>query len=273
MLISQRFKMNYYAVIGNPIAHSISPRLHNNAFEALGINSVYSRYLFDTSSSASELRQKFFALGLSGANITVPFKEIALECADAQDELAQKIGSANTLVLNAGKIHAFNTDAPGFMMAISEFKDIKNALIIGAGGTARAIAHALKANGAEVSVLNRSASRAGAFSEFCFFTTQDFKIDKNYDLIVNTTPAGLTFDGLPCDESLLNELFSSAKYAFDVVYGRKTAFLSLTKEKNLKAKDGLEMLLYQAVLAFEHFSGKKNEREKIEVAMRKALSL
>ena len=118
--------MNYYAVIGNPIAHSISPRLHNNAFEALGINSVYSRYLLDTSASASKLRQKFFALGLSGANITVPFKEIALECADEQDELAKKIGSANTLVLNAGKIHAFNTDAPGFMMAIAEFKNIKN---------------------------------------------------------------------------------------------------------------------------------------------------
>lgn len=264
--------MKYYAVIGNPIAHSISPRLHNNAFEALGINSVYSRYLLDISASASELRQKFFALGLSGANITVPFKEIALECADAQDELAKKIGSANTLVLNAGNIQAFNTDAPGFMMAIAEFKDIKNALIIGAGGTARALAHALKASGAAVSVLNRSTSRAGAFSEFCFFTTQDFKASK-YDIIVNTTPAGLTFDGLPCDESLLNELFSSAKYAFDVVYGRKTAFLSLAKEKNLKAKDGLEMLLYQAVLAFEHFSGKKNEREKIEVAMRKALSL
>ena len=147
--------MNYYAVIGNPIAHSISPRLHNNAFEALGINSIYSRYLLDASASASKLRQKFFALGLSGANITVPFKEIALECADEQDELAKKIGSANTLVLNAGKIHAFNTDAPGFMMAIAEFENIKNALIIGAGGTARALAHALKASGAEVSVLNR----------------------------------------------------------------------------------------------------------------------
>ena len=265
--------MNYYAVIGNPIAHSISPRLHNNAFEALGINSVYSRYLLDTSASASKLRQKFFALGLSGANITVPFKEIAIECADEQDELAKKIGSANTLVLNAGKIHAFNTDAPGFMMAIAEFENIKNALIIGAGGTARALAHALKASGAEVSVLNRSEGRAGAFSEFAYFTTQDFKASKNYELIVNTTPAGLTFAGLPCDKKLLDELFSGAKYAFDVVYGRDTEFIKLAKAKNLRVKDGLEMLLYQAVLAFEHFSSKKNEREKIQIAMRKALSL
>lgn len=264
--------MNYYAVIGNPIAHSISPRLHNAAFEALDMPSIYSRYLLDTSASAAELKSKFFSLGLSGANITVPFKEIALECADIKDELAQKIGSANTLVLKENKIHAFNTDAPGFMMAIAEFENIKNALIIGAGGTARALAHALKASGAAVSVLNRSEGRAGAFSEFAFFTTQDFKASK-YDIIVNTTPAGLTFTGLPCDNKLLAELFSGAKYAFDVVYGRDTEFIKLAKEKNLRVKDGLEMLLYQAVLAFEYFSSKKNEREKIQIAMRKALSL
>lgn len=264
--------MNYYAVIGNPIAHSISPRLHNSAFEALAMDSIYSRYLLGADANADELKSKFFALGLSGANITVPFKEIALKCADEKDELASKIGSANTLVLKGDKIHAFNTDAPGFMMAISEFKDIKTALIIGAGGTARALAHALKASGAEVSVLNRSESRAGAFSEFAFFSSQNFCPSK-YDLVVNTTPAGLTFEGLPCDKGLLDEIFSSAKYAFDVVYGRKTEFLSLAKAKNLKTKDGLEMLLYQAVLAFFHFSDKKNEKEKIEIAMRKALSL
>lgn len=263
--------MKKYAVIGNPIEHSISPKLHNSAFNALNINSEYSKYLLELSADANMLRKTFFELNLSGANITVPFKEIAFSASDEIDDFAQKIGSVNTLLLRDDKIHAFNTDAPGFLMAISDFKDIENALIIGAGGTARALSVALRESGANVDILNRSSLRADAFKNHDFYTHETFK-PKKYDIVVNTTPAGLTFDGLPCDEEILRKIFISAKYAFDVVYGRPTRFLELANEYEIKCKDGLLMLLYQAVLAFDIFTDHQHDKDEITKAMFKALN-
>lgn len=265
--------MKYFAVLGNPIHHSISPRLHNNAFLAFGEQSVYSRLLLSSHISASEFKERILALGLSGVNVTVPFKEIALSASDEVDEFAAGIGSVNTITLKNGKLCAFNTDAPGFMMAIADFKGIKNALILGAGGTARALSVALNKNGVSVSILNRSASRAAAFSECEFYTPEGFNDSAKYDIIINTTPAGLTFDGLPFEAELLSGVMSGAKYAFDAVYGKKTAFINLAQNKGLECRDGLLMLLYQAVLAFDIFSEKKYNLKEIEKYMSEALRL
>lgn len=268
--------MNYFAVIGNPIAHSISPRLHNNAFKALSLDkeNVYSRLLFDKNISPSEFRQKILSFNLSGANVTVPFKEVAIAASNEVDELAKKIGSANTLIIKDQKIHAFNTDAPGFLKAISEFKNIENALILGAGGTARALAVALTDKGVKVNILNRS-QKSGF--EFCNFYTPE-NLSKNYlenlaDIVINTTPAGLTFTGLPFDETLLKSIMKGAKYAFDAVYGKKTDFITLAENLGLQCKDGLSMLLYQAVFAFHIFTAQKYDTQMIQSAMNKALKL
>ena len=268
--------MKYFAVIGNPIAHSISPRLHNNAFLELGIDSLYSRILFDKQITPSQFRQKILSYGLSGANVTVPFKEIALKASDEIDAFAQKIGSVNTLVIKNQKIHAYNTDAPGFLKAISEFEGIKKALILGAGGTARAISVALANKEVEVSILNRS--QKSGFESYDFFTPENFLENSgflensSFDIIVNTTPAGLTFAGLPFSKELLESAMKGAKYAFDAVYGKKTDFITLAENLGLKCKDGLSMLLYQAVFAFEIFTA-QNDIEMIQSAMNKALSL
>lgn len=104
-------KWEFLAVIGDPISHSKSPRMHNNAIKALGLDSIYTRYHLR---NANCLREDFFKLGLSGANITLPFKEKALDIADVKDDFARNIGSANTLCLKEDKIYAYNTDALGF---------------------------------------------------------------------------------------------------------------------------------------------------------------
>lgn len=269
--------MNYYAVIGNPIAHSISPRLHNAAFNALGINGVYSRALLeiidDENLQQNALKNLLFDLGLSGANITVPFKQTALNIANKADSLTEQIKSANTLIIEGDKISAYNTDAPGFLMAISEFSGISDALILGAGGTARAISYILDKNGVKVSILNRNENRAQAFKNYNFYTPQSYQNKSHkHDLIINTTPSGLSFAGLPFDEDLLKKAMSSAKYAYDAVYGKASSFLALSKSGGLKCKDGLDMLLFQAVLAFKLFS-KNNDELSITQAMRYALKL
>lgn len=264
----KRENMKYFAVIGNPIAHSISPRLHNNAFCQLGVSSVYSRILFDKDINESQFRQKIFSYGLSGANVTVPFKEIALRASDEIDAFAQKIGSVNTLLIKNQKIHAYNTDAPGFLKAISEFEGIKKALILGAGGTARAISAALAGQGVKVSILNRSLK--SGFENYDFFTPENFLENSSFDIIVNTTPAGLTFAGLPFSKELLEAAMKDAKYAFDAVYGKKTDFIALAESLGLKCKDGLSMLLYQAVFAFDIFTAQKHDIKAIKKAMKEA---
>lgn len=241
--------MKVFAVIGDPVAHSKSPRIHNSAIQALGLNAIYTRFHL---TKASDLRGKIFELGLNGANITVPFKEEALKIADYKDEMALNIGSANTLLIKGQKIHAYNTDGIGFLRAIAEFRGIKSALILGAGGTAKALAFVLAKQGVRVSVANRSVGRFKDFAPYQTFLYENLAVN-SYDLVINTTSAGLKDELLPCDEKLLKGLLSKAKYAFEVIYGKQTPFLKLAKECQTPCKDGASMLLWQGVFAFELF--------------------
>lgn len=261
--------MKFLAVIGDPISHSKSPRIHNNAIQALKLDGIYTRYHLQ---DFNQLKEDFLKLGLNGANITLPFKEKALEIADIKDEFAKNIGSANTLCLKDNKIYAYNTDALGFLEVIKEFKNIKKALILGAGGTALALAFSLKQKGIKVCVANRSEKR---FKEFSSYETSLYENLSNFDFdfVINSTSAGLKDDDLPCDAILLNKILNNAKFAFEVIYGKETPFLKLCKKHNLKIKDGFEMLLWQGVFAFELFFDIKDQREEIKKAMQEALNL
>lgn len=264
--------MRLFALFGDPVAHSISPRLHNFALASLGLDGAYIRYHLKNGDLIANI---FKALKLSGANVTIPHKEAAAARADVASEFVKKVGSANTLVLKDDKIHAFNTDAPGFMLsiknAISSFSP-KKALILGAGGTALALSYALKQAGFKVSVLNRSAARLDKFkSDFECFTYESFK-DDSFDFVINTTSAGLKDELLPAPIDILALVFSKASFAFDVIYGRETPFLKLAKSKGLSVKNGADMLLFQAVLAFNLFFNEKFQISSIEKAMREAQS-
>lgn len=262
--------MQTFAVFGNPVEHSISPRLHNKALQDLGLDALYTRVLLE---DGSKLISKFRALKLDGANVTVPHKEYALKLADEASQIAMRSGSANTLVLKNDKILAYNTDAPGFMRAIVPFGKIKTALIIGAGGTAKALSHALKDNDTEVTVINRSKERLAAFDkEFECYCWDDFKV-KGYDLIVNSTSAGLRDDSLPAPIEILEPVIKQSNFAFDVIYNQSTAFLNLAQANNLTCKNGADMLLFQAVLALNLFYDSSLDEAKIEKSMREIFKL
>ena len=205
--------MKIFAVFGNPVSHSISPRLHNAALGELGLSSeaLYTRYEL---TDGSQLISKFKELKLSGANVTVPHKEAALAQCDVADETAIKIGSVNTLVSRGGKIYGYNTDAPGFLRAIESFGQINSALVLGAGGTAKAVAYALKSRGMRVCVLNRSEGRLANFAEYENFSWANFAEFKGgkFDLVVNTTSAGLKDENLPAPTELLRPIFDEARF-------------------------------------------------------------
>ena len=257
-----------FLIFGDPIEHSKSPQMQNAGFEHLNLNSFYDKYhLID----GNKVKDIFIKQNAKGANITVPHKEQAFTQADEVVGIAKEIKAVNTYIKKDNKILAYNTDAPGFMKAIEDFGSIKEVLLIGAGGTAKAISLALKEAGINVAVLNRSANRLDFFKKqgFKTYTWDNFQMN-HYDLIVNSTSAGLKDNEYPIKKTTLEGIFLNAKYAFDCVYGKETPFLQLAKKEGLKSKDGEDMLLYQGVLAFELFTDTKADESVIE-AMRKGL--
>ena len=257
-----------FVIFGNPVAHSKSPQMQNAGFESLDYNGIYEKHqLLD----GNTIKQTFLQNNYEGANITVPHKEFAYKNADEVRGLAQKIKAVNTYINENGKVIAYNTDAPGFLKAIESFGEVKSVLLLGAGGTAKAIALALQESNIDVTVLNRSEGKLEFFKNegIACYSWDNFEA-KDFDLIVNSTSAGLKDDYLPCDKELLQTVFKTAKYAFDCVYGKITPFLALARENGLEIKDGEDMLLYQGLLAFELFTNTKTDNSVVE-AMRKGL--
>jgi len=263
--------MKLFAVFGDPVAHSRSPLMHNSVFKHLNYNACYTRvHLTD----GSKLKQTFLALGLSGANITVPHKEAAYEACDEIRGFAKKVGVVNTIVNENGRLIGYNTDADGFMFAIKEFGNIKNILVLGAGGTSKALCTRFMQDDIRVSVLNRSQNRLAYFKELgceCF-SWEDFK-PKRYDLVVNTTSAGLKDEELPAPSELIESILDSTSFAADAIYGKVTPFLKMAKEKNITFKDGADMLLGQGVLANELFVNNELKTSDIKECMSKSFEL
>ena len=261
-----------FTIFGNPVSHSKSPLMHNLTFQGLNCNGIYTRYQLE---DGSKLRQKFFDLNIKGANITVPHKQHAFDSCDELDEFAKKVGSVNTIVNKNGKLYGYNTDAPGFLKAISEFKNIKRILFLGAGGTAQSTSVVLHDAGYEVTILNRSAGRLEYYKKKGFetFTFENFKMKEPFDLIVNMTSAGLEDELLPCPIEILEIVLPKAKACVDVIYGKETPFLKFAMNKNKPTKDGSDMLLYQGIIAFEYFSNQEFNFEEIKGHMQKAFIL
>jgi len=260
--------MKLFAIFGNPVNHSKSPLMHNLAFKKLGFNGCYTRWqLVD----GTKLRDTLFNLGLNGCNITVPHKE---EAFDIIEPFAKEVQAVNTLVLKDGKLYGYNTDAPGFYRALQKLGSTKSALIMGAGGTARALALYLRSKNIDIEVVNRSAKRLKWFEDedFICHTWDNFKHSPK-DVVINTTSAGLTDDSLPMPKELLDKTLKDTKYVVDVIYGKETPFLKEAKTFNLPFFDGSEMLLQQGIIAFDYFTDHRYTLDEIETAMRLFLSL
>lgn len=260
--------MKKYVIFGNPVSHSKSPQMQNAGMNALGFDGVYEKYHLE---DAHQIKKVFLEKGFCGANITVPHKEDAFRLADEVRGIGSKIGAVNTYILEEDKVVAYNTDASGFVKAIESFGDIKSVLILGAGGTAKALALVLKESAKEVTVVNRSANKLGFFKQIGCDTFDWCGLDKyDFDLVVNTTSAGLKDEEYPMPPKLLEGILKCSKFAFDCIYGKETPFLRLAKTLNIPCKDGEDMLLYQGVLAFELFTGFKADDSLVYV-MREAL--
>jgi len=264
--------MKVFAIFGDPVSHSRSPLMHNCVFKHLNYKASYTRvHLKD----GTKLRDTFLNLGLSGANITVPHKEAAYKACDEIRGFASTVGVVNTIINEDGKLIGYNTDADGFMYAIQEFKNVKKILIIGAGGTAKALASRFVQDNLEVNVINRSAGRLDYFKDLASscFTWDDFDDSIKYDLVVNTTSAGLKDEELPAPVELINTILNNTSYVADAIYGKLTPFLKFAQAKDITYKDGADMLLGQGVLANELFVEKKLEKDDILKEMKKSFLL
>ena len=260
-----------FSIFGDPVSHSRSPLMHNCVFKNLNYKACYSRtHLLN----GEKLKETFFSLGLSGANVTVPHKEAAFNACDEVRGFAKRVGVVNTLVNENGKLIGYNTDADGFMYAIEEFGNIEEILILGAGGTAKALAARFLQDGIKVSVINRSEGRLSYFKEIgceCF-SWETFKA-KKYDLVVNTTSAGLKDEELPAPKEIIDVVLENTSFVADAIYGKLTPFLKLAQSKNITFKDGADMLLGQGVLANELFVNKELNKEDIKKYMKESFSL
>jgi shikimate dehydrogenase len=262
-----------FTIFGNPVEHSISPRIHNNALKCLGIDGEYSKTLIEDGTTIKDI----FLNNFDGANVTVPHKEIAFELCDEVRGIANEIKAVNTLVNENGKMIGYNTDAPGFYkfiqnLPLTTYHLPPTTLLLGAGGSAKAIAIYLKQQGLNVSILNRSEKKLEFFKQkgFTTYTWDTFKPFKT-DIVINTTSAGLKDQTYPAPIELLNPTLEQTLFAVDIIYGKQTPFLQLATSLNKPTKDGKEMLLYQGVLAFNLFFNNVLNEDKITTYMKVVL--
>ncbi|TLT06316.1 shikimate dehydrogenase [Aliarcobacter thereius] len=264
--------MKEFVIFGNPVVHSKSPQMQNAGFKHLKFDANYEKFHLE---NGKELKNEFIKNGFLGANITVPHKEDAFLQADEVVGIAKEIKAVNTYILKDDKVFAYNTDAPGFIKAIDSFGKIKKVLVLGAGGTSKAICLALKEKNIDTVVLNRSKNRLDFFKEndIKTYSWEEFEQLENiptFDLVVNSTSAGLKDDLLPASKEILEKVLRKSSFAFDCIYGKITPFLALAEKLDNLTKDGEDMLLFQGVLAFELFTNTKADEILIE-AMRKGL--
>lgn len=257
------------AVIGYPVGHSRSPAMHAAALEALGMASEWSYEAIEVAPEGFEARVRaMYGEGFAGANVTIPHKEAALALADAPSGACREIGAANTLVFGA-EIGAENTDAGGLLAALPATPLDARALVLGAGGAARAAVWALVGEGARVEVWNRTAARA---EELCAALGGSAVLAPDqaaYDLIVNTTAVGLGGEDPFAELPLEAAGFVPGQVVADMVYGEGAgALLGAAAAAGAGTIDGLEVLVRQGALSFEIWTGRKPPLDVMRAAAR-----
>ena len=256
------------AIIGFPVAHSRSPLIHNYWLAQHGIDGSYDR--MEVAPDAIEaFLADFAASGLIGANVTVPHKEAAFRAAVEHDPVALALGAVNTLWMDDGRLLGANTDVHGFLANLDAAEPewdraLDEAVVLGAGGAARAIVYGLLSRGAgRVTVANRTRARAEALQ--AQFGDRVLPVDwrdmpgrlNGNRLLVNTTSLGMK--GQPPLDIDLSALSPDAVVTDAVYVPLQTPLLAVAKARGLKTVDGLGMLLHQAVPSFERWFGVRPE--------------
>lgn len=245
-----------YAVVGDPIAHSLSPAIMNAAFRRENVNAVY---LALHAKTLKDLLTCVREIPIHGLSVTMPYKESILAHLDNSDSHTTKIGACNTVVrAQDGKLYGFNTDAAGIVRPLERrLNTLEGAriLVLGAGGAARAAVFGLKERGSEVYILNRSLAAAKKLAHQArarIVKRPDLK-KLAFDVIINATPVGLG----NTRETPLQDKEINARYVFDMVYDPpETRLLKLAKERGAQIIPGIEMFVHQAARQFEIWTGK-----------------
>lgn len=252
-----------YAVIGDPIEHSLSPAMQTAAFASAGLDAVYEAHRIPPARLAAHMAR--FREAYAGLNVTIPHKETVLRQLDQVDPVARSLGAANTLVCRGGRLVGYNTDPAGFQALLSgAAADEPGALAVlfGAGGAARAVLHVLLGLGDRVVLVNRDERRAVARAALDPLRVEVVPRDdrrlpgllSRADIVVNATPLGmrhLAYESpLPPGAAL-----AQRAVAIDLVYGRLTPFLRTARDQGCVAVDGLEMLVQQGAESFRLWTG------------------
>jgi shikimate dehydrogenase len=249
--------MRRLAVLGFPIDFSRSPAIHGAAFAALDMADEWSYEAIEVGPDQFEERVRAMpAEGFVGANVTVPHKGAALLVSERRSGVAREIGAANTLTFTKDEIRADNTDAQGLMESLPESPAGRRALVLGAGGAARAVVWALTREGADVSVWNRTPDRAAKLCAELGGEVVEEPGPADYELIVNSTSVGLhgedPFDELP----LSPDWFGYSQIVVDLVYGHgDSKLLQVAGAAGAKVIDGLEVLVRQGAASFRIWTG------------------
>jgi shikimate dehydrogenase len=254
-----------YAVIGDPIAHSMSPQMHNDLFQYYNLDAHYQPLLV----KKENLRDAVVglkAIGISGFNVTIPHKTEIIPFLDEMDPLAEKIGAVNTVVNQDGKFIGFNTDGLGFMAGLStSVPDVstQKVLMIGAGGAAKAIYYTLAKTGIQtLDICNRTVQNAIDLIRDCPFKPNSTALSiqeaenqlRKYDIIIQTTNIGMS----PLSNQLPLSLEGLKKRSIvsDIIYNPlETQLLKVAKEKEAVTQNGIEMFVHQGAIAFQYWTG------------------
>ena len=265
-------KTRVIGLLGWPVSHSMSPAMHNPAFEAAGLDFVYVCFPVPPEKLKGAV-SGYRALSVAGSNVTIPHKSAVMEHLDKISEEARKIGAVNTIVNRDGKLSGYNTDVNGFLLSLKNKNvEVKGSrvVIIGAGGVSRAIAFGAAMNGASsITLTDIEKSRAESLGASLSSSFENLPVSipdhgseellreiAEADIIANATPLGMkSEDPLPLSEKQLNSL-SPDVVIFDAVYSvQGTKLQRILEEKNILYIGGLDMLLYQGVKAFELWTG------------------
>jgi shikimate dehydrogenase len=257
-----------YGLLGKTLSHSISPSLHNNGFRDLGLNAVY-LMLETKEKNLEEYINSLKTIGFSGWNVTIPYKESIIPYLNGFSSLARASGAVNTVLNRRGRLTGYNTDVIGFQRQVEEsginVKD-KRAVVIGAGGAARAVIAALiQLSLADITIINRTVENAEELAklfreenseqnfDFCSLEEQEYaEVLKAADLVVDTTPVGMYSNNIKNKVVINPEYLHEDQLVIDLVYNPlKTEILKEAEKRGAQIGNGLPTLIYQAEASFK----------------------
>ena len=266
--------MMHLGLIGHPLGHSLSSKIHTAALKACGLEGEYSLFPIapEDMQGLKDLLTRVRGGEIHGLNVTIPHKQNVIPLLDELKPTAQAIGAVNTISMRNGKLVGDNTDAPGFLADLQNFLTTetrshgeRKALVLGAGGSARAVVYALVHAGWDVTLSARRPEQAQALASNYHLPIYQFPIPDSqlptFNLLVNTTPLGMApnVDASPWPEHLA---FPKDAAVYDLVYNpRETKLVRDARAQGLPARTGLGMLIEQAALAFEIWTGHRPPRE------------